>query len=186
MRMTLTIAAVFATASVSLPMTSSIAGEQVPLTGILRQEVQGADTCMYLVSGGKQYLLDAWRDAEAGDCVSAGLGSGSCNSQCNAHDGCRHVEFLVVTYGCVVAECGRLVLGLGECTYFESANLGKYLLSNQGSFGVGDSITVSGTVEWCMTECLDTHRCIVVDQIAPCGASPVQITTWGQIRARYR
>jgi hypothetical protein len=142
---------------------------------------------MYLAAGEKEYLLDTWRDAEAGDCVTLlGNASGDCDSSCATQDGCIHPVIFGLAGGCEITECGYLTRGLGECTYFESALVGKYLLNELGGFVLGDSIRISGTIHWCLSECLATSRCIEVRDITPCGAYPTVRTTWGRIRSIYR
>jgi hypothetical protein len=166
---------------------SSRSSSSRPLKGVLRQVIQDADTCMYLMAGDKEYLLDSWRGAEAGDCVIfGGSESADCEPRCEARDGCLRPIILGVEYGCELTECGQLTGGLGECVYFESDAVGKYLLSDRGGFGIGDSVRISGAMEWCLTECLETHRCIVVQDLVPCDANPILRTTWGRVRTIFR
>ena len=88
--------------------------------------------------------------------------------------------------GCSLDACGRLTEGVLECIYFESPGLGLYLLSDFGGHAVGDSLRVTGAIQWCGTNCTETLRCVDVESVAPCGVTPAQRTTWGSIRALYR
>jgi hypothetical protein len=82
------------------------------------------------------------------------------------------------TGGTEIDACGTLVRD-GNCVLFEGGG-GRYVLSDYGSFNVGDPVRVVGTVdENCITICNSADGCIrgaiVYDPaVLPCG-TPVNV-----------
>ncbi len=65
-------------------------------------------------------------------------------------------------------DCGELVEGV-ECVLFQSDNFGLYLLDDNGPFGVGDRVRVTGILDpGCFTICLEGDGCILENTIASC------------------
>lgn len=163
------------------------AGDVTFDSGILHRTVSAGDTCMYYASQGKEYLVDSWGSSQPGDCVAIyGVEAAGCDSSCAERDGCLHVLICSQATDCQLETCGRLITGSGGCIYFESAGLGLYVLSGLSGFSVGDSVSVAGTMNTCITSCIETLRCVDVETIAGCGITPVSGVTWGHLRAIYR
>jgi len=64
--------------------------------------------------------------------------------------------------------CGTLVQGV-ECVLFQADTGGLYVLSNRGSFVVGDYVHVTGRYDpFCITFCMQGDGCIVDNTIEAC------------------
>ena len=63
--------------------------------------------------------------------------------------------------------CGDLVQGV-ECVLFQADAGGLYLLSNLGSFQVGDRVEVRGCPKDCITICQQGNGCIEDNTIQLC------------------
>lgn len=67
-----------------------------------------------------------------------------------------------------------------------SARLGTLILDDWGGLGVGDSVHVVGTSEWCLRNCLESLRCVHVLGIGRCDPTPVAPSSWGRVKALFR
>lgn len=77
--------------------------------------------------------------------------------------------------------CGTLIQGV-ECVLFDSDDFGVYILSNYGSFNVGDRVLVTGLIPPdCISFCMQGDGCIVDNTIVVCYGDIPTLSEWGMI-----
>ena len=140
-----------------LPTVHVYAQERVDICGRL---VQGAECLLFEADGGGRFVLDNVGTFDPGDRVRVtGDLDPSCATTCLEGDGCIQNN----TIGACTSEfvaCGTLVQGV-QCVLFETADGSRYLLENEGNFGPGDRVRVSGDLDpECFTVCLEGEGCI--------------------------
>ncbi|MCK5126966.1 MAG: T9SS type A sorting domain-containing protein [candidate division Zixibacteria bacterium] len=141
--------------------------------------IQGTDCVVFVPKGHDgAFVLDNYGNAVVGDTVFVGgILDINCDTECSDVDGCITDNIIEIVnnpgggndWDIPFFAFGVIIQG-ENCVLFEEGMTGdRLLLDNYGTFIVGDSVCVEGTLELdCESDCIDIIGCVEVNEIIDC------------------